>query len=118
MAAQAIGGRAELDPSRGAVTIHRVPELGVSTFSFPTDIRFGVGARRLLAPELAAAGVRRPLVVTDRGVSGLAFFADLLDDLAGAGFDAAPFDGVGGNPVVSQVSGGVDAYRGHGADGI
>src|SRR5262249_47249131 len=85
--------------------------------SFPTDIRFGVGARRLLAPELSAAGVRRPLVVTDRGVSGLAFFGNLLDDLAGAGLDAAAFDGVSGNPVVSQVTAGADAHPAHPAEG-
>jgi alcohol dehydrogenase class IV len=90
----------------------------VSTFSFPTDIRFGVGARRLLADQLTAAGVRRPLVVTDLGVSGLGFFANLLDDLSGKGLDATAFDGVAGNPVVSHVRAGVDAYRAHDADGL
>src|SRR5689334_3937198 len=90
----------------------------VSAFSFPTDIRFGVGARRLLAGELERHGVGRPLVVTDGGVAGLAFFADLLDDLTAAGLEPATFDGVAGNPVVSQVTAGVDAYRGHEADGI
>jgi alcohol dehydrogenase class IV len=94
------------------------PAPDVTAFSFPTDIRFGVGARRLLAGELTGAGVGRPLVVTDKGVSGLAFFADLLDDLAGAGLAPAAFDGVWGNPVVSQVTAGVEAYRAHQADSI
>ena len=94
------------------------PAAAVSAFSFPTDIRFGVGARRLLADELRTNGVGRPLVVTDSGVSGLAFFGALLDDLTGAGLDAGAFDGVWGNPVVSQVTAGVEAYRAHDADGI
>jgi alcohol dehydrogenase class IV len=96
--------------SLAAVTIAR--------FSFPTDIRFGVGARHLVADELRRAGVTRPLVVTDKGVSGLAFVGELLDSLRDAGLDPALFDGVWGNPVVSQVSGGVDAYVAHDANGI
>jgi alcohol dehydrogenase class IV len=95
-----------------------VSEPAIATFAFPTDIRFGVGARARLAAELRSAGVARPLVVTDRGVSGLPFFAELLDDLDRGGLAAAAFDGVAGNPVVSQVSAGADAFRAHDADGI
>jgi hypothetical protein len=93
-------------------------DVTISRFSFPTDIRFGPGARRLLPGVLEEAGVRRPLVVTDKGVSGLAFFAAMLDDLRGAGCTPQPFDGVWGNPVVSQVDAGVAAYRAHDADAI
>jgi alcohol dehydrogenase class IV len=90
----------------------------IERFSFPTDIRFGVGARHLVADELRHAGVVRPLVVTDKGVSGLPFVADLLDELRAGGLDPALFDGVWGNPVVSQVSSGVDASVAHDADGV
>jgi alcohol dehydrogenase class IV len=87
-------------------------------FSFPTDIRFGVGARRQIVGELRSAGVVRPLVVTDRGVSGLAFMAEILDDLAAGGLQPALFDGVWGNPVSSQVAEGTRAYGAHDADGV
>jgi alcohol dehydrogenase class IV len=89
----------------------------VDTFSFPTTIRFGAGARHRLPEELAALGVRRPLVVTDRGVAGLAFYADVVTAAGEAGA-AASFDGVWGNPVASQVAAGVAAYADHGADGV
>jgi alcohol dehydrogenase class IV len=95
-----------------------VSEPAIATFAFPTDIRFGVGARALLADQLWCNGVSRPLVVTDRGVSGLPFFAELLDDLERGRVEAAVFDGVAGNPVVSQVTAGVDAYRAHDADSV
>ena len=89
-----------------------------SQFSFPTAITFGPGARSLLGDHLAAHGVARPLVVTDQGVGALPIFTDFVANLAAGGLDPRPFDGVRGNPVTSQVSAGVDAYRAHGADGI
>lgn len=92
--------------------------MSISRFSFPTTIHFGPGARRLLADTLAGHGIRRPLLVTDRGVSGLPFHAELLELAGAGGAEVASFDGVWGNPVVSQVDAGVEAYRVHDADGI
>ena len=40
----------------------------LSTFSFPTLIRFGVGARSTLAEFATAHGTTRPLLVTDPGL--------------------------------------------------
>ncbi len=53
--------------------------MSVTTFDFPTSIRFGVGARSEVAAHLAGRGVSRPLVVTDRGVAELEFHRELLD---------------------------------------
>ena len=92
--------------------------MSISTFSFPTTIQFGPGARDLVASHLRDQGVQRPLVVTDKGVGGLGMFTDFIANLAAAGLDPAPFDGVWGNPVKSQVTAGVEAYRDHGADAI
>jgi alcohol dehydrogenase class IV len=92
--------------------------VSTTTFSFPTTIHFGLGARRRLAQDLGAIGVRRPLVVTDKGVSSLAFFAELVERAASDGATVSSFDGVWGNPVESQVVAGVQAYRDHDADGI
>ncbi|MCB1251302.1 MAG: iron-containing alcohol dehydrogenase [Acidimicrobiales bacterium] len=90
----------------------------LSTFSFPTTIRFGAGAVDELPDVLARAGVSRPLLVTDVGVSPLPFFAAIVERLDGAGLAPATFDSVVGNPVVAQVTAGVEAYRAHGADAI
>jgi alcohol dehydrogenase class IV len=90
----------------------------ISRFAFPTDIRFGAGSKDLLAGILLAAGVRRPLVVTDRGVGGLPFFGELLDSLSGSGLEPVAFDRVWGNPVKPQVVDGADTYRAGGADSV
>ena len=88
----------------------------VHTFSFPTLIHFGPGARLRMGEHLKAHGLRRPLVVTDSGVAALPLFAEVLASLGG--LEAAPFSGVGGNPVASQVRAGVEAFRAHGADSL
>ncbi|MEM6449973.1 MAG: iron-containing alcohol dehydrogenase [Cyanobacteria bacterium P01_D01_bin.105] len=88
----------------------------ISTYNFPTKIRFGAGSRRELLEALATFGIQRPLIVTDRDVAKLPWFSDiesLLGDLS-----SNTFSGVWGNPVVSQVEAGVEAYSAHTADGI
>jgi hypothetical protein len=92
--------------------------MSITRFSFPTDIHFGTGAIDLLAPHLHEVGIRRPLVVTDRGVATLPVFAELVTALGEAGLAPGTFDGVWGNPLASQVTAGVVAYRAHDADGI
>jgi alcohol dehydrogenase class IV len=92
--------------------------VSVSQFSFPTDIRFGVGSRHALGAHLLEVGVRRPLLVTDKGISGLEMFGQVLDVVDIDGRTPAVFDGVWGNPVESQVISGAAAYRDHGADAV
>ncbi len=87
-------------------------------FSFPTTIHFGPGARGLVAEHLRAAGVRRPLIVTDRGLAALPLPGELARALSGGGLSVETFSGIWGNPVRPQVVAGVEAYRAHGADGI
>jgi alcohol dehydrogenase class IV len=88
----------------------------LSRFSFPTTIHFGAGARRLVAAHLAEQGVRRPLVVTDRGIAALPLLPAFLAELAP--FAAAVYAQIWGNPVRSQVADGAAAYRAHDADAI
>lgn len=86
------------------------------TFNFPTTIHFGPGARLRISEHLQSQGLKRPLVVTDRGLAALPVFAEVLGSLSTLA--AAPFSGVGGNPVASQVSAGVEAFSAHEADSI
>jgi len=88
----------------------------IYTYNFPTRIRFGPGARHELAAELTALGIQRVLIVTDKDVAQLPWFPELEKSLAA--FGAATFSGVWGNPVVSQVNAGINAWKTSGADGI
>jgi len=108
-------GPAPSSPARRRVSL---PAVTVSRFSFPTDIRFGPGARAELAGVCSALGIGRPLVVVDRGITGLPFVAELRSALGQAGATVGFFDGIAGNPVESQVEAGAAAYRSHEADGI
>jgi alcohol dehydrogenase class IV len=87
-------------------------------FSFPTAIDFGPGARAGAGARLAALGVRRPLVVTDRGLAVLPLTAELVAALRREGLEPGVFGGVWGNPAAEQVRAGVAAFRAHAADGV
>ncbi len=88
----------------------------ISRFSFPTPIHFGPGASRLVAAHLAEHGIRRPLVVTDRGIAPLPLLQAFVAGLAG--LDVAVFSEIWGNPVRSQVADGAAAYKRHAADAV
>ncbi|HUL94683.1 MAG TPA: iron-containing alcohol dehydrogenase [Usitatibacter sp.] len=90
--------------------------MSVSRFSFPTTIHFGAGARRLVPGHLGKRGVKRPLIVTDRGLAALPILAEFRALLAG--LDVETFAGVFGNPTASQVGAGARAYRAHRADAV
>ena len=86
----------------------------ITSFSFPTAIKFGVGARKLVADHLREQGFKRPLIVTDKALGALpvlAEFRSLLSDL-----DVAVYSGVFGNPTCSQVMDGSAAFKAHNAD--
>ena len=90
----------------------------IDKFSFPTQIHFGPGARKLLADHLKGAGVKRPLIVTDKGLAALPLTASIHADLQAHGLEAAVFGGVWGNPVASQVTAGAAGFKAHRADAV
>ncbi len=88
----------------------------LSRFAFPCPIVFGAGARHEVAEHLRNAGVRRPLIVTDRGLAAL----PLLDQFRGLlqGLEVAVYAGVHGNPTASQVMAGAQAFKDHRSDAV
>ena len=51
--------------------------MSITRFSFPTIIHFGAGARALAGPHLTDLGLRRPLIVTDKGLAALPLMSEL-----------------------------------------
>jgi alcohol dehydrogenase class IV len=88
----------------------------ITSFAFPTPIKFGAGARKLVAAHLQEQGLKRPLIVTDRALGALPVLAEFITHLAG--LEVAVFSGVFGNPTCSQVMDGATAYKAHQADCI
>jgi alcohol dehydrogenase class IV len=85
-------------------------------FSFPTDIRFGVKARNEIPGELNRLGLKRPLVVTDKGLCENPMVTSLSETLSHAGLLPALFADFAGNPIESHVAHGAQAFRDHRAD--
>ena len=90
----------------------------VANWSYPTAIRFGAGRIAELADACKAAGIARPLLVTDKGLANLPITRNALDLLDAAGLGRAVFAEVDPNPTEINVADGVRAYRAGGHDGV
>ena len=89
-----------------------------SVMSFPTRIIHGRGAVRELPAELKRAGVRKVLLVTDKGIlqAGLLRFVTPLLEQAGMPFTV--FSEFDPNPTDADALKGIEAYRAGGTDAI
>jgi len=82
-------------------------------WNYPTTIWAGPGRIAELAAACSRAGIKRPLLVTDEGLTTAPMIKSAL-----AGLDsAALFSAVRGNPASSHVEAGLRAYRAGGHDG-
>jgi alcohol dehydrogenase len=89
-----------------------------SNWSFPTAVRIGPGRIAELAEACRAAGMARPLLVTDPGLSALPMIARAQEICRAAGLAVAVFDRVQPNPVEQNVTEGLAAYRAGSHDGV
>lgn len=87
-------------------------------WSYPTSVRFGAGRISELPRAVKRAGMSNPLLVTDPGLAGLPMVADAIAGLKAEGLGAAVFSDVKPNPVDSNVTAGVEAYKAGGHDGV
>ncbi len=89
-----------------------------ANWSYPTAIRFGAGRIGEIGEACAALGMKRPLLVTDRGLAGLPITAATLDLMEAAGLGRAMFSEVDPNPNEKNLDAGVKAYKAGGHDGV
>jgi alcohol dehydrogenase class IV len=94
------------------------PATRLVTWNYPTRVRFGVGAVREVGEACRAAGLARPLVVTDPGLARLGLLEEVLAPLERAGLRPAVFDGVRPNPTAANVELGVEVLRRDRHDGV
>jgi alcohol dehydrogenase class IV len=90
----------------------------VGNWSYPTAIKFGAGRIKELPEACAAAGIKRPLLVTDKGLAGLPITSATLDIMEQAGLGRGLFSEVDPNPNENNLDAGVAAYRAGGHDGV
>ncbi len=85
--------------------------------TYLTTILFDHGAVRCLPDELTAVGIRRPLLVTDRGVVAAGIAGRVLA-LLPQGNSMPRFEDTPGNPTEEAVLEALAVYREGGCDGI
>jgi alcohol dehydrogenase class IV len=85
-----------------------------ANWNYPTIIWAGPGRIAELPAACAALGMRRPLLVTDRGLAETAMIRQALSLVPGA----ALFADVQGNPVAANIDAGLSVYRDGGHDGV
>lgn len=82
-----------------------------ANWSYPTAIRFGAGRISEIAEACAAAGIKKPLLVTDRGLANMDITTRTLDLLEAAGLGRAMFCDVDPNPNEKNAAAGVKRFR-------
>jgi alcohol dehydrogenase class IV len=87
-------------------------------WNYPTLIRFGAGRIRELPEACRTLGTQRPLIVTDPGLAQLPMISSAVAGLTVAGLETAVFSDMQANPVESNVTGGVAAFRAGSHDGV
>ena len=87
-------------------------------WNFPTRVITGVGRIAELADVARAAGMKRPLVVTDKGLLDLPLVSRIVGLLESGGLKAGLFGDVRSNPTEANLTAGVEAFRAGGHDGV
>ena len=94
---------------------HNVPN---RNWTYPTAIKFGVGRINELAEHCTAAGIRKPLFVTDKALAGLPIAAEAMAVLEKAGLNPVMFSKVDPNPNEKNMADGIAVFKAGDHDGV
>ncbi|SCB57320.1 alcohol dehydrogenase [Rhizobium aethiopicum] len=89
-----------------------------ANWSYPTSVKLGRGRIKELADACKSLGIKKPLLITDRGLASMAITKTALDILEDAGLGRAIFADVDPNPNEKNLEAGVKAFKDGGHDGV
>ena len=89
-----------------------------ANWSYPNAFKLGRGRIKELADACKSLGMKKPLLVTDRGLASMAITTTALDILEDAGLGRAIFADVDPNPNEKNLEAGVKAFKDGGHDGV
>ncbi|HOA94670.1 MAG TPA: iron-containing alcohol dehydrogenase [Quisquiliibacterium sp.] len=89
----------------------------MATISYLTTVQFDFGALSLLPGELARLGIRRALVVTDRGVAAAGLLERVIATI-GQAAEVRVFQDTPPNPTEDAVMAAAAVYRAEACDGM
>ncbi len=89
-----------------------------ANWSYPTAIKFGAGRISELGEACTSLGMKKPLLVTDKGLANLPITQAALVLMDVAGLGRAIFSDVDPNPNEANVEAGVKVFKDGGHDGV
>lgn len=89
-----------------------------ANWSYPTTIRFGAGRIVEIAEACQVAGIKKPLLVTDKGLAQLDITLKTLDLLDCAGLGRSVFSKVDPNPTDINAIAGIKMFKEGKHDGV
>lgn len=87
-------------------------------FFIPTVTLMGIGAHKELPSQVKTLGAKKPLFVTDKGITAAGITEKLTELLKSEGIDCAVFDETVPNPTDKNVHDGLEFFKANGCDSI
>ena len=80
-------------------------------YFIPSVTLIGIGAAKEIPAKIKALGGSKPLIVTDKGITGAGITKQITDLLDEADMKYVVFDETIPNPTDNNVAAGVDVYK-------
>ena len=87
-------------------------------YFIPSVTLIGIGASKQIPAKIKALGGSKPLIVTDKGITGAGITKVITDLLDAAGMGYVVYDETIPNPTDKNVHDGVDIYKKEGCDSL
>nr|WP_320012019.1 iron-containing alcohol dehydrogenase [uncultured Desulfobulbus sp.] len=87
-------------------------------YFIPSVTLIGIGASKEIPAKIKALGGSKPLIVTDKGITGAGITKVITDLLDAAGMGYVVYDETIPNPTDKNVHDGVDIYKKEGCDSL
>jgi len=87
-------------------------------YFIPSVTLIGIGASKQIPDKIKALGGSKPLIVTDKGITGAGITKVITDLLDAAGMGYVVYDETIPNPTDKNVHDGVDIYKKEGCDSL
>jgi len=87
-------------------------------YFIPSVTLIGIGAAKQIPSKIKALGGTKPLIVTDKGITGAGITKQITDLLDEAGMKYVVYDETIPNPTDTNVHAGVEVYKKNGCDSL
>ena len=90
----------------------------VHGFFIPSVTLIGIGAHKEIPARIRSLGGKKPLLVTDKGITGVGITKQIVDILKAEGMDCVVYDETIPNPTDKNVADGVKVYQDNKCDSL